>query len=311
MKAFRIFVIVATLASYLLIFTGGLVRVSGSGLGCPDWPKCYGRWLPPLTLSQLPADIDPASFNFVLAWVEYSNRLFGMFLGIVAAVTAVLALVHHRKTPRILYPTLLAALGVAYAGWQGGQVVTSSLKPILVSVHLVTALFISSMLTYVTQQAYYLEHAEDATKSSYHRGTRLALMALWGLALLQILLGTLVRGRIESLVQQYPLLSDAEIIIRVGTPVYIHVLSGLTVFFATAAMSYLVLGKSRNPTAPVRYIGIIIVILVMLQIPLGIGLAGVGIYPILQVFHMWMAAVYLGLVLLLYGEVRHGEVRTA
>ncbi len=75
MKRFRHLALFATFATYFAIFMGGLVRVSGAGLGCPDWPKCFGRWFPPTSLSQLPPEIDPSLFNLTLAWIEYINRL--------------------------------------------------------------------------------------------------------------------------------------------------------------------------------------------------------------------------------------------
>ena len=56
-------------------------------MGCPDWPKCFGRWIPPTNLSQLPDYIDPEKFNLVLAWVEYLNRLFGALVGLIILIT--------------------------------------------------------------------------------------------------------------------------------------------------------------------------------------------------------------------------------
>jgi cytochrome c oxidase assembly protein subunit 15 len=67
--------VVSTILSYLLIFVGGLVRVSGSGMGCPDWPRCFGRWIPPTNVEQIPSYIDPTAFNIVLAWIEYGNTI--------------------------------------------------------------------------------------------------------------------------------------------------------------------------------------------------------------------------------------------
>ncbi len=160
MTLFRRFALLSTIGTYVVIFAGGLVRVSGAGLGCPDWPKCYGGWIPPLTAADLPASINPANFNYTLAWIEYLNRLSGMILGLFIAATAILAIVHYRRTPRILYPSIGAALLVAFQGWQGGQVVLSELHSLTVSIHLVIALMIVSLLTYVAQQAYYIEESD-------------------------------------------------------------------------------------------------------------------------------------------------------
>jgi len=91
MKYFSRFSTLTTLLTYILIFVGGLVRVSGAGMGCPDWPKCFGRWIPPTSLDQLPTDIDPAQFNIVLAWIEYSNRLVGVVIGLMITATLILA----------------------------------------------------------------------------------------------------------------------------------------------------------------------------------------------------------------------------
>jgi len=96
MKNFRRFAFAATVATFFVIFAGGLVRVTGAGLGCPDWPTCFGRWFPPTDISQLPPDIDPTQFNFALAWIEYINRLAGVVLGVLIAVTAIWALIKFR-----------------------------------------------------------------------------------------------------------------------------------------------------------------------------------------------------------------------
>ena len=154
MQSYRRMALWTTAATYFLIFVGGLVRVAGAGMGCPDWPKCFGRWIPPLSLEQLPPEIDPSTFNITLAWIEYGNRLAGVTVGFLIVATAILALIHFRRTPGVLYPSLAAGILVAIQGWQGSQVVASDLQPFIVTIHMVLALLIVSLLLYATLRSY-------------------------------------------------------------------------------------------------------------------------------------------------------------
>ena len=111
MTSFRNFIFLSTGLTYLLIFIGGLVRVAGAGMGCPDWPKCFGRWIPPTSIEQIPSHIDPATFNIVLAWIEYCNRLFGAIVGLSITITLFLGLKHYSHLPHIKWP-LISAFGL-------------------------------------------------------------------------------------------------------------------------------------------------------------------------------------------------------
>ena len=76
---------------YLVILAGGSVRASGAGMGCPDWPLCFGQFIPPTSIDDLPPNwteflhgasaINP-EFNLIHTWTEYINRLFGALLGL-------------------------------------------------------------------------------------------------------------------------------------------------------------------------------------------------------------------------------------
>jgi cytochrome c oxidase assembly protein subunit 15 len=80
--------------TFLVIIAGGVVRTTQSGMGCPDWPKCFGSWIPPTDASQLPPDFEKYlrrqdidhHFNALHTWIEYINRLCGALLGVFALI---------------------------------------------------------------------------------------------------------------------------------------------------------------------------------------------------------------------------------
>src|SRR5918995_809320 len=183
--------------TYFLIFVGGLVRASGAGLGCPDWPRCFGSWFPPASAAELPPAFDPSQFNATLMWTEYLNRLLGVAVGLLIFATLVSALRHHRSTPRIVWPTAAAFILVGFQGWLGGVVVEHELAPWLVTVHLVVALVIVSLLLYATVYAFF---TAGAAQRVFERRRPLAAsaLALIVITLGQVALGAQVRGGIDD-----------------------------------------------------------------------------------------------------------------
>lgn len=304
MKSFRRLAFVSTIATYVLIFIGGLVRVSGAGLGCPDWPKCFGRWIPPFSKADIPNGLDPSTFNITLAWIEYGNRLAGMITGFLILATAVLAFIYFRRNRRVLYPTLLAALLTAYQGWQGGKVVASNLQSLLVSVHLLLALLIVSLLMYVSQQTYFLESQTEERESRYPRQASLWVVLLWLAGLAQIVLGTQVRTGVEAAVSAYPLWSDLQWLGQVGVPYDIHMIFGTLLALFTWFVGISLLKMSDNASVLVKRTIWWLSSLVALQLLLGFLLIAEGLKPVLQVFHLWAAGLFVGLTLILYFGVK-------
>ncbi|PJA26136.1 MAG: hypothetical protein CO189_12335 [candidate division Zixibacteria bacterium CG_4_9_14_3_um_filter_46_8] len=303
MRGFWRFALMATVATYLLIFIGGVVRVSGAGLGCPDWPKCFGRWLPPTNMDQLPPNIDPSQFNFTLAWIEYFNRLCGVAVGVLILITAIWALKSFRKFPKILYPALAAAVLVALEGWQGGILIALELQPLAVTIHAVLALIIVSLLIYLTAQAYYLENA-PRNESVYPKKINYWIGSLWILAVIQILLGTQIRSSIEIIRAQYPLLSELEWLSKVGGLKHLHVTLGFLVAGITGHVGSKIISKSSQPFRIVIQSAWAAIFLVSAQLLVGLILLFVGLPPLMEVFHLWLASLYVGVILVNYSALK-------
>ena len=121
---FRVLTLVTVLSIFALITLGGVVRLTESGLGCPDWPLCHGKIIPPLDTATL---------------IEYSHRLMASVVGVLVLATTLIVWRSHRRQPWLLVP---ATLGLALLVGQvllGGVTVLKELPGSIVMAHLATA----------------------------------------------------------------------------------------------------------------------------------------------------------------------------
>tara|TARA_Y100000814_G_scaffold132702_1_gene95984 strand:- start:425 stop:1174 length:750 start_codon:yes stop_codon:yes gene_type:complete len=248
MTSFRNFIFLSTGLTYLLIFIGGLVRVAGAGMGCPDWPKCFGRWIPPTSIEQIPSHIDPATFNIVLAWIEYCNRLFGAIVGLSITITLFLGLKHYSHLPHIKWP-LISAFGLTlFEGWLGSVLIDTVLNPVTITLHLFFALIIVMLLLYVSQEAYYLDNP-DAEKQSKYPSNMKALFGLLAFTLLfEVILGTEIRGGLEMIRKENPMVNSQFLIDMLGPFKYAHSILGFFITVLCALLWYRVVKQSLNPS---------------------------------------------------------------
>jgi heme A synthase len=131
-RSFRRLAVVTALFAYLQIALGGVVRVSGSGLGCPDWPLCNGRPYPPANLHSI---------------IEYSHRAVGSVTGLLIIATVVMAwAIFRKRRPLVAWLAAASLIGVVGEGALGGIVVAHELSPWLVLVHLGLAMMILGFL---------------------------------------------------------------------------------------------------------------------------------------------------------------------
>ena len=185
MKLFRRLALTTTILTLGTITVGGLVRATGSGDGCPHWPKCFDRWIPPFTYHAL---------------IEWSHRAVGLFAIIGLCLTAVVAFTKFRGEKRIFLPIMLATPSIFVQAILGAIVVkvktTPSLtrfEPTLVTFHIATAMALVGALVYVTVTAYRL----DRPVSESEVDTGVARLAWWSAisVYVLILVGALVRGQ--------------------------------------------------------------------------------------------------------------------
>ena len=155
---FKNFAILSLLSIYLLILAGGIVRSTGSGMGCPDWPTCFGKWIPPITANQLPPDFEKYlkqqdidhTFNVYHTWIEYINRLLGALLGIFILIHAVWSFRKFFYTKRSVFLWSLGlVVAVGFQGWLGKKVVDANLAVVKITTHMLVALLIAAIPVYI------------------------------------------------------------------------------------------------------------------------------------------------------------------
>ena len=307
MNRFSKFAFAATIATYIIIFVGGLVRVSGAGLGCPDWPTCFGRWIPPTSISQLPPDIDPSQFNFALAWIEYVNRLIGMTVGILIAITAIWALISYHKQLRIVVSSAAAGLLVAYQGWQGSHVIASQLNPTIVSIHLGLAFIIAMLMMYTTQQAYYHGKQTPVATNPTTRKLRLFVVGLAIVSLVQVISGAQLREAMEYVTQAFPLLSEVEWLTKVGAVQYVHTVLGIIVTIATWQVGAKIFKYIHSKSSIVGQVTVAAMVIASLQLIVGPITIMFAAPKLVQLIHLILSALFVGTLVLLFSGLRYRE----
>ena len=186
---------------FLVILAGGVVRMTQSGMGCPDWPKCFGLWVPPTDASQLPADFEKYldkqdidhSFNVYHTWIEYINRLLGAVLGFFILIYVSWSIVKFRKTDKLIVLSTLALLLITgFQGFLGKLVVDANLSVVKVTIHMLVALVIAAIPLFIITR---LKNNRVMLPQVLKTTAWIAL----GAVLLQIVLGTQVREQIDEI----------------------------------------------------------------------------------------------------------------
>ncbi|MFK7049726.1 Heme A synthase [Flavobacterium columnare] len=223
----------ALILVYLVVIAGALVRMTGSGMGCPDWPKCFGYYIPPTNIKELTwtknrvfkkgqviikneqlliakedcitgNQFDPtqwnkytkhdyAEFNPTHTWVEYINRLFGALSGFACLVMAFYSFNYWKKNKLIPLLSWLVVFMMGFQAWLGATVVYSVLNPVKITLHMVMALIIIAIIIYIISLAH--------TKPNQKQLDPIFRNLIWvtiTMTLIQVILGTQVRQFIDE-----------------------------------------------------------------------------------------------------------------
>jgi protoheme IX farnesyltransferase len=170
MTRYQRLALATVVATFLLVTVGVLTRATDSGLGCPDWPFCYGRILPPL---------DDAK-----AWIEWAHRGIAAVIGFLILGLVALAVIDHRDRPSILWGSVAAAVLVGFQAWLGRETVRLGNSPASVMAHLAAAMSLLGLLVFLYVRSRY--PARLSARGASQRFTLLATLqavALFGLLL--------------------------------------------------------------------------------------------------------------------------------
>lgn len=184
---------------FIVIAAGGIVRTTQSGMGCPDWPRCFGMWIPPTEASQLPADFEKYlskqdidhTFNVYHTWIEYINRLLGALLGLFIIIHVAWSYRKFFTSHRgIFWWSFGLLLLTGFQGWLGKRVVDANLAVVKITTHMLVALLIAAIPIIILRLL-----------SSHKPVIQKQLVVLANIALvlitLQIVVGTEVREQID------------------------------------------------------------------------------------------------------------------
>ncbi|MAD98211.1 MAG: heme A synthase [Flavobacteriaceae bacterium] len=324
---------VAFISVYLIFLAGSFVRMTGSGMGCPDWPKCFGYYIPPTSeetliwqantsyekgmmitkdevLLSAIADFttsesfdqsnwekytkhDYAVFNVFHTWTEYINRLVSVLAGFVFLFLMYKSLAFWKTKPSLTLLSFGAFALMLFEAWLGKTVVDSNLKPTLITIHMVVGLIIIAILL----RTYYLSRPKKTFKPN-SLFTKLLIVSVV-FSLIQIAMGTQVRQFIDEQVKMFGFENKEYSLMNPSFKFYFHRSFTIAIVLVNFGMFYL------NQTKQLGYNLVNwIVGLIFLEIITGI-LMYYAEFPIgTQALHLMAGAILFGLQFYLWMQSR-------
>lgn len=331
MNRFQRIALTAFVCLEVLIFVGAMVRATGSGLGCPDWPFCYGCWVPPTSADQIdftklniekfkakaaqhgrdPATITPeslkAEFDPVAVWVEYCNRLSSIPLSL-SVLVLLIASFGKVQGPRawVRGAVWIALLCLLLNAWLGARVVLSGLKPGTITLHMALAILMLCVLVYAAWAG-----TDKPWRLGVGRSTpRTVAFLLFALVVGEGIMGSQVRELTDHLAAVHSGHARGE---------WVKELEQSWIYLVHRSFSWLVLGfaiwfvrSMKSMRGSLGWLEKSILGLVFAQMLLGIILSQVGIVRVAQILHIGLSSLLVSalfLMLLVTGKPRAASGR--
>jgi cytochrome c oxidase assembly protein subunit 15 len=314
LQRYRRFAWITIAAVYFLILVGASVRASGAGMGCPDWPTCFGQWIPPTSETQLPANYQEiyaqlgyadTRFNVVKTWTEYTNRLVGVTIGLLIFITALLSWGCRRRDPWIFRASLAAFLMVGFQGWLGARVVASNLQPGMITLHMLMALAIVAALLYGLARSRRGIMAAQPVTTIDPRFEKWLYVVI-GLALIQISMGTQVREMTDLIARAQGEELRSNWIEFMPWFFYVHRSFSAVVLFANLWL-LLLLVRSIGWQHSLTRFAITMLVVTGLAVLSGATLGHLGMPALIQPTHLLAASLLFGLQFLIWMGYRHAR----
>lgn len=308
----------AALVSVLvLIFVGAIVRVTGAGMGCPDWPTCWGLLIPPTHVDEVDFDKldigkfqrkaermgrDPstisqeslrAEFNPRHVWTEFTNRLFSLPVGFLSLATFIASFRFRSHRPHLFWLSFAGLLLVLANAWMGARVVYSGIAPGVLSTHLALAMALICVLAYCAWAG-----ADRPLKVTMTGNARLVRMTVFSLLILVVaegILGTQIREMTDELAKAH-LDAPRETWIDELEDSWVYIIhrSFSWVLLLATVFAYTLAKRHQPDGATPSQNGVLAIMFA--QMLLGVVMAQIHIYSWVQVLHVGLAGILLALV---------------
>ncbi|TSJ42785.1 heme A synthase [Mucilaginibacter corticis] len=312
---------------FVLILAGGVVRSTGSGMGCPDWPKCFGRYIPPTELSDLPANykekyvagrlaknqrfaktldvfgysdlarrlredksiLIPEEFNVAKTWTEYVNRLIGAISGIFLLLTAVYSFSYSDVNKLIPFLSIFNLVLIGFQAWLGSIVVSTNLVAWIITVHLLLALAILAICI----TTYHLAKVSGRPKLNINPVTHIITLFALVISVLQITFGTEVREKIDAVSTRLQGGYRSEWIKNAGD-IFARHRDVATLVLLINLVLYALIRRAFSRHSLQQQIMSFTFLMIALQIVSGIFLSYLSLPPFAQAAHILLASLVFG-----------------